>query len=300
MVERAARTGVFREKLRLEMDKVATNFFASGRYTGRVKSVGGDPVVIYADLVILLNFLVDFFLLAGTNRLAGYGVNWKRSALAAAIGSIYAGACLFPQLSFLGNTLWRLVSLGIMSAVCFGWNFSAFRRGILFSLLSMALGGVALGLNKGGFLGLILSSAALWAMCHFGFRGKAGQAEYVAVEITCRGKTHRLTALRDTGNNLCDPVTGQRVLIVGADVAWDILGLTAAQLQDPIVTMSQGGIPGLRLIPYRTVGKPRGMLLAAKVDKVVIDGSMAGNIVAFAPEMFRGERTYQALTGGAL
>ena len=257
-------------------------------------------MVIYADLVVLLNFLVDLFLLAGTNRLAGYGVNWKRSALAAAIGGIYAGACIFPQFSFLGNTLWRLVSLGIMAAVCFGCNFSGLRRGVLFSLLSMALGGVALGLNKGGFLGLVLSAAGVWAMCHFGFRGKAGQAEYVAVEITCRGKTHRLTALRDTGNNLSDPVTGQKVLIVGADVAWDILGLTPVQLQDPIATMAQGEIPGLRLIPYRAVGKPSGMLLAVKVDKVVIDGYGAGGVIAFAPEMFRGERAYQALTGGAL
>ena len=257
-------------------------------------------MVIYADLVVLLNFLVDLFLLAGTNRLAGYGVNWKRSALAAAIGGIYAGACVFPQLSFLGNTLWRLVSLGVMAVVCFGWNLSGLRRGILFSLLSMALGGVALGLNKGGFFSLILSAAGVWAMCHFGFRGKAGQAEYVSVEITCRGKTHNLTALRDTGNNLCDPVTGQKVLIVGADVAWDILGLTPVQLQDPIATMALGKIPGLRLIPYRAVGKPSGMLLAVKVDRVVIDGQRVGEVIAFAPEMFRGEGGYQALTGGAL
>ncbi len=257
-------------------------------------------MVIYADLVVLLNFLVDLFLLAATNRLAGYGVNWKRAALAAALGGIYAGLCVFPQLSFLGNTLWRLVSLGLLSGICFGWSRNALRRGVLFSLLSMALGGVALGLSKGGFLALVLSAVGVWLLCQFGFQGKAGQREFVPVEITCRGKRHRLTALRDTGNSLCDPVTGTRVLIVGGDLAWEILGLTKQQLQDPVATLEQGSLPGLRLIPYRAVGKPTGMLLAVKVDKVIIDGQPSGPVIAFAPEPLSREKAYQALTGGAL
>ncbi len=257
-------------------------------------------MVVYADLVVLLNFLVDLFLLAGTSRLAGYRVNWKRTALAAAIGGLYAGICILPRFRFLGNTLWRLVSLGALSVVCFGWSPSALRRGILFSLLSMALGGVALVMNEGGFLGLSLSAAVVFVLCYVGFRGKAGQAEYVAVSITCRGKTHSLTALRDTGNSLTDPVTGQKVLIVGADAAWDILGLTSGQLRDPIGTVSQGIVPGLRLIPYRAVGKPTGMLLGIKVDRVVIDGQAAGSVIAFAPEKFSGEKAYQALAGGVL
>ncbi len=256
-------------------------------------------MVIYADLVILLNFLVDLFLLAGTNRLAGYGPGWKRASLGAAFGALYAGICMIPPLSFLGNTLWRLVSLVIIAVLAFGDHRSALRRGVLFVFLSMALGGIASGLHKGGFWSLLVSAAGVWGMCQIGFRGKAGQ-EFAAVAITYQGAVHRLTALRDTGNNLCDPVTGQQVLIVGADIAWDILDLTPRELSDPLSTLKKGRIPGLRLIPFRTVGKSSGMLLAVKMDKVMIDGQESGKIVAFAPENLSGEKGYQALTGGAL
>ena len=176
-------------------------------------------VVVYADVVMLLNFLVDLLLLVGTNCLAGYGAGWKRSTLAAAMGGVYAGLCVLPQLRFLGNMLWRLLSLGAMAVISFGWNRCTLRKGILFTLLSMALGGVALAIGRGGFAGLILSAGLLCSMCFLGFRGKAGQAEFVPVQIVRQGRTYRLTALRDTGNTLRDPVTGQQVLVVGADVA---------------------------------------------------------------------------------
>ena len=47
---------------------VPTNFFPAGRYTGP----GGEGMAVYLDLVVLLNYLVDFLLLLGTNRLSGF------------------------------------------------------------------------------------------------------------------------------------------------------------------------------------------------------------------------------------
>ena len=100
-------------------------------------------MTVYLDLVVLLNFLVDGLLLMGANRLTGYPAGWRRCALAAAVGGVYAGACMLPACRFLGNTLWRIVSLVSMAVIAFGWNFSALRRGTIFVLLSMALGGLA-------------------------------------------------------------------------------------------------------------------------------------------------------------
>lgn len=257
-------------------------------------------MVVYADLVMLLNFLVDLFLLAGTNSLAGYSPRWKRCASAAAIGGIYGGICVLPELRFLGDLFWRMVSLSMLAGVAFGFDRSGLRRGILFILLSMALGGIALGVGRGGFAGLICGAAMLCILCIFGFRGKAGQVEYSQVRILKHGKMYSLTALRDTGNTLRDPVTGQSVLVVGADVAWDIFGLTPPQLKSPIDTMQSVAISGLRLIPYRAVGQPGGMLLAVQMDEVWIDGQLAGKLVAFAPDRLGLDGTYQALAGGVL
>ena len=95
---------------------------------------------VYLDVVILLNFLVDFFLLLGTNRLAGYPACIGRAAAAAALGGIYGGLCLIPGFGFLGNTFWRTVSLGLMGILAFGVDRGTLRRCVLFVLLSMALG----------------------------------------------------------------------------------------------------------------------------------------------------------------
>ena len=103
-------------------------------------------MAVYLDLVVILNFLVDFLLLIGTNRLCGYPMKPARAAISALLGGVYAGACMLPGFRFLGNTLWRLVSLGIMSITAFGWNGGTARRSVLFIFLSMALGGIALGL----------------------------------------------------------------------------------------------------------------------------------------------------------
>ena len=112
---------------------------------------------IYLDLVMVLNFLVDFMLLLGTNRLSGFPLGPSRCALGALLGSVYSGACLLPGFRFLGNILWRSISLGLMGVACFGWSPSAVKRSGIFLLLSMALGGIALSLGRNDFGALILA-----------------------------------------------------------------------------------------------------------------------------------------------
>lgn len=253
---------------------------------------------VYLDVVMVLNFLVDFLLLLGTNRLCGHPSKPGRAALAAAVGGIYGGCCLLPGFAFLSNTLWRTVSLGAMAMIAFGISISALRRGTVFVLLSMALGGVALGLGGAGFWKLVLSALGVFLLCAAGLRGGVRQDRLVPVELVHKGKRVRLTALRDTGNTLHDPITGKPVLVVGADVAEQLTGLSKSQLQRPAEAV--GAIPGLRLIPYRAVGRENGLLLALKISQVRIGRWQGSGLVAFAPEGLCAEGTYQALTGGAV
>lgn len=256
-------------------------------------------MAVYLDVVVLLNFLVDFLLLLGTNRLCGYSPGWGRCALAAAVGGIYGGACLLPGFHFLGNILWRLVSFVLICWLAFGFSVSALRRGMVFLLLSMALGGVAIGIGNGGIGSLLAALLGVGMMCALGFRERPGSVCYVPVDITYQGKRVRLTALCDTGNHLTDPVTGRSVLVVGADVAQQLTGLTRQQLQTPVSTMSQSPLSGLRLVPYRAVGQDSGLLLALRMKDVRIGKWKGSSLVAFAPEGFGKEGNYQALTGGA-
>lgn len=255
-------------------------------------------MTVYLDLVILLDFAVDFLLLMGANRLCGFSSKLWRVATAAGLGGVYAGVCMLHEFRFLGNTLWRLVTLGTMAVIAYGWNRSTIRRGILFVFLSMALGGIALGLGNGGFWSLVASAGGVCLLSLIGFRGKANGAEYVAVKMTHAGKTRCLTALRDTGNTLTDPLTGESVLVVGAETAWDMLSLSEAELKTPVQTMQEHPVSGLRLIPYRAVGQPSGMLLGIRMDEVIIGKEISSGLVAFAPQNLGKKEAYQALVGG--
>lgn len=254
---------------------------------------------VYLDVLILLNASVDLLLMMGTNRLSGYRIGYQRALPAALLGGLYAGACVLPGFSFLGNILWRIISLTIMSVIAFGLSASGLRRGILFVLLCMALGGIAVGLGRGDFWSLVLASGVVCMLCILGFRGRVGQQRYLPVTICHKGRTVSLTALADTGNTLRDPVTGLPVLVVDGWVAGKLLSLTEQELAAPIQTMSSGCLTGLRLIPYSAVGQPTGLLLGIRVDSVQLDGREAEYIVAFAPQTL-GCGQYQALAGGTI
>lgn len=248
---------------------------------------------LYLDVLILLNFLVDLLLLMATNRLSGYPAGFKRALLAAALGGLYGGVCVLPGLRFLAGTLWRIVSLVLMAGIAFGFCRESVRRGVLFVLLSMSLGGIAVGLESGSFGSLVLAALGVCLMCVFGLRGEIG-TEYVQVQI---GDLH-LTALRDTGNTLTDPLTGQQILVVSSNVGQRLLGLSAAELSDPVKAI--GRVPGLRLVPFHAVGCSGGVLPVKRFENVRI-GSWSGScLVAFAPNELGQGKPYEALTGGAL
>lgn len=255
-------------------------------------------MVVYLDLVMVLNFLVDFLLLLGTNRLSGFPAQPWRCAGGALLGAVYSGACLLPGFRFLGNFLWRCVSLSLMGAMAFGCDAGALKRGGIFLLLSMAMGGIALSLGRGDVPSLVLCAALCLLLSLVSFGGQVGGREYVPLKIAYDGRTASIIALKDTGNTLRDPVTGEQALIISAEIASRLTGLTAEQLQHPMETLVFRPIPGLRLLPYRSVGNAGGFLLAKRFDDVTIGEKRQSALVAFAAEgLGRGE-IYQALTGG--
>ncbi len=253
---------------------------------------------VYMDLILLMNFLVDFLLLYGTNKLAGFPGCWKRTALAACLGAVYGGSCFLPDLSFLAGGIWPFVILVAMSGIAFGFRKSSLRRGVVFFLLSMALGGISTGLGSGGVWSLVLAGAGLWLMCLLGFGGGRLGSTYIPVTVRYQGRQLELTALADTGNTLKDPLSGVPVLVTDCKAAEKLLLLTKEALEDPVKTVADGGHKGLRLIPYHAIGQPGGMLLAVKPDVCILSGVKTDCMVAFAPQKIGQGKPYEALAGG--
>ena len=250
----------------------------------------------YIWFVILLSGSVDVLLLVGAGVLAGSLPDKRRLLPAGALGGLYAGAAAAGPLYFLGNWYWRLIFLFLVCAVGFGLNPGTFRRGLLYIMLRLALDGIGAGIGAGGLWTMGAGGVGLCIICAVTMKDHRGRS-LVPVELTYGGKHFRLTALKDTGNGLRDPLTGRSVMVVGPELARELIGLTPEQLRYPAQSVSR--LPGSRLIPYRTVDNPGGLLLALPFSQVQI-GSWKGRcLVAFAPERL-GNGEFEALTGGVV
>lgn len=249
----------------------------------------------YFFLTILLNILVDFLLLMGANRLAGFPHSPLRCAAAAGVAGIYAGLSLeFPAV---GAGFCRLLAMAVTCAIAYGLSKTTLRKGVLYGLLRLAVLGVSSG-SRG--VGLLVAAAVVGVMCLLGFGNRAYGKEYIPVELCYEGKKLRLLALRDTGNTLRDPISGQGVLVVDAAAGEALLGLTLEQMEDPILAVSAATIPGLRLLPYRSIGSPRGMLAAIRLQNTRVGNFRGSTLVAFAPQKLDSQGIYRGLTGGNL
>ncbi len=248
-------------------------------------------------VVALISFVVNFLILLEAGHLCGSRTRWLRYALAAAIGGLYSGLCFVPGLRFLTHPGWYVVSLAGMALIAWGLCRRSFRPGAIYALLHLALEGISQGFGGREAVSLLLAAVGLGVLCILGFRGELFRGKYVPVEISC-GNTHlHLTALRDTGNTLRDPVTGNPVLVISPQAAQTLTGLSAQQLKSPVESLET--IPGLRLVPYRAVGKEGGLMLALKFPDVRIGKWRGNSLVAFAPEGL-GNQEYDALTGGTV
>ena len=187
----------------------------------------------------------------------------------------------------------------------------AFAGGVL--AISM-LGGQGLSLNRGVIYSgmdlkiVLLSAAGCYAVLSLllqkAVRHTSFTGELKAVRLELGERTVELTALTDTGNTLTDPVTGQGVMVAEGE---RLLPLFAAsqrpsvqELRDPAGALERltGAGGHFRLLPYRAVGVDRGLLLAVRVDRAVVDGEDRGAmVVALSPTPVSDGGGYGALLG---
>ena len=259
---------------------------------------GGIPFTVSQEVHFLsrihmvagLNFCVNGLLLAGTGCMTGRDTRLWRLLAAAALGAVHAAVCLHPDCRFLGAFPWRVLILTVMALLAFGLDTRAIGT---FLLVTLALGSAVREVGRGGWWQLAATIAGI-----FWLTNRAPRRRLIPVEITGGGSTVSIQALYDTGNELRDPVTGESVLVIGSPEAKRLTGLTKKQLAEPLKTMEQMPLPGLRLVPFRAVGAEHGLLLAMRFRRVRVGRRRGDALVAFAPQSFGTE--YQALAGGTL
>ena len=282
--------------------------------------------VIYIDTLFLLNALVDYLLLLAAARLVGEPLRRWRFALGAGLGGVYAVAIFLPGLSFLAHPLCRLASAALMMVVSYGGSRRLLRQGLLFVALTCAFGGgvVAIGLLGGTGLSLgngvfysaldlkvvLLSAAVCYGVLTLVFRRlaqhSAANGELVPVRLRLGERMVDLTALVDTGNTLTDPVSGRPVVVAEGERTAPLFPREhrpgPGDLTDPAAALTRLGTGAwrgrFRLLPYRSVGVDRGLLLAVRLDGLELDGQGRGPVlVALSPTPVSDGGGYQALVG---
>ncbi len=251
---------------------------------------GGQGMKQSMILALMIRLTVDYLLLMTANRIAHRQTGTLRLLLAAGVGAIHAGFCMTTGMT--QTIMWRVLICGLMGILAFEMDRGFAERILLFLLLRFCVDGMASGTGGGNEL---LWAVVLGGIFLYGMRHQMGLRQTVEVELTHGSKTIKLQALRDTGNTLRDPVTGKSVLVVDANIADQLTGLTIRQISEPVETM--GKVPGMRLIPYRAVGKTQGLMLALPVKRAKIGGRKGSTLVAFAPQILDESGKYQALLG---
>lgn len=244
----------------------------------------------YVVIAMVIRLLADLLLIMGVNRLNAPENRVWRGLAGAAAGGVYAVACMVLKWRILSHPVGYILSLLLTCLIAFGIRTDNLRKWPMFCLLRLGLDGM--GSNTGQMIG----AAMLFGVCLYGFR-LGNRKRYVPVKLRYRNNQVTLQALYDTGHTLTDPVTGKPVLVVGADVADRLTGLSSEQLKKPVEMM--GTIPGLRLIPYQTVGRSE-LMLALPLEQIRIGKKNGSFLVAFAPQVLDENGKFQGLIGGTV
>ena len=274
-------------------------------------------MVIYIDILLALNWWIDFLLLLGVRRAMGGGVRSWRLALGALVGALSCFVLFLPPMSVWLSLLIRLLAAALMVTVAFrrrSWQDWG-RRVILLFALSAGLAGLCgalyFFLAPQGFYvfnGVMYYSVpplllvALTVVC-YGLlwlseqllRRRAPKEHLFRVRLTHEGRTVTFPCLYDSGNHLVEPFSGRPVLVVERGVAEELLPVPPSVEDMPAQT-------GWRLIPYDTLGGS-GLLPAFLTDSATVlrrdtEHRLPECYVAVCERLGRGE--YSGLMGSEL
>lgn len=277
-------------------------------------------MVVYVDIVFLLNCLADGAALYATGRLSGLPVGKRRLLAAALLGGTYGALCVLPGWGVLASPLPQAAAAAGLVWLAFGRRGAFLRQLLLFFILSCALGGALVAVGRllemeEGLAALarldwrvfLLAGGSCFLVLSVVFRGGAHHAvagQLCRFVLERRGRRAALTALLDTGHTLTDGLTGRPVLTVyweALEPLWTVeerLILARLERDGGAECLARLG-PGFRLLPYQAVGVSGGLLLCFQAERAVIDGAQAGPVtVALSPTAVSDGGGYTALWGG--
>lgn len=242
--------------------------------------------VVYVDILLVINLVVDYLVLFGTARLYGAGFVRLKGLFGAIIGAVYS-LLIFADLPKMLFAATKLAVSAIMVLITFGKQKPKdfFRLLTLFYICGFLFSGFMMLINsvvrtdsffiKGGIvyfefsaIGIVVSAAAAFIVTEILkriFRRGEPEGLFIA-RVFFNGKSAVLKCFTDTGNSLCDPISGTPVAVASPKSVEKILPeeMLAAMMKEDLSTEYK-----FRLIPCKTIS---GSVLvpAFRPDKLVL------------------------------
>lgn len=283
--------------------------------------------VIYLDVLLAENVLLNFLLLYTVNRFCRLNRKIYYILLSSVVGAFYVFIVFFPSLSIFYSSIMKICMSILMIIIAF-WprNLKAFiKQLLLFYGVSFFIGGAILSifyLSNGDFssvngvmvlnkmsskyllLGVIVSIFIVKIVFDIVDRHYYLKSKTVELNIINQDKQIRVTALLDTGNCLKDPLSGCPIVIADLNYISGILPNEIIEIlkdEKEITQIEDYEInKRLRVIPYTTIGVENGILIGFRVDYIYVFtkdkiGIIKNPIIALSKEHLSKKEDYQAI-----
>ena len=229
-------------------------------------------MVVYADILVILNLIVDYFLLSASAAILRVKLSVFRQLASASVGALSSLYIFAPDLGLFFDLAFRAVICAVMVLCAFGFRGTKrFLRaaGVLF-LVTCGFGGIMTALwtifkpdgmtvvnsvvyfniSPAVLIGASVITYLLFMLLKAIFSKTSELAERCEITVTAEEKSITMDAIVDTGNSIKDYLSGSEVIIADSEFVRALLGSdspdTDARLKSryrilPLSTVSGGG-----------------------------------------------------------
>lgn len=210
--------------------------------------------MIYIDELLLINFLIDFFILNVNKNILKINVKNRRLILSALFGEITT-IVFFIKINTVELIIIKLFTSLILIIIAYGYTDikTTIKNIIYFHIASFLLGGILYYfkseniINYGYYLLLIPIILNIYKYFVYNLKNIINTRYKVTIYLN-NGKILYLNGFMDTGNSLLDPYSNKKVIIIDKKVNENFY-----------------------LIPYKTINTDS-LMKCFKPKKVYIDG----------------------------
>ncbi|WML31888.1 sigma-E processing peptidase SpoIIGA [Neobacillus sp. OS1-32] len=292
-------------------------------------------MVVYLDIIWLLNFFFDSLLLFLTAIFLKRKIRLWRAALGGFTGSLIILLSFTPLNVYSSHPIAKLLCSLIMVLLTFGYKrFSFFIKALMTLYVSTFLiGGSLIGVHyflqydaelteqvllssvKGfgdpiSWLFVLIGFPVAW---HFSRKNiesmemtKIHYEQIVVVHLKIENETFTFNGLVDSGNQLYDPLSRLPVMFVSIKHQLETLPgpIRKLAVEPDSILMGSDPLPDewqdrLRIVPYSVVGQEHQLVAAIRPDNILIEhnGEMvsAKGLVTFTLQQLSGDDTFQCI-----